>query len=134
MLVMSRLKRYRLLAVLGIAALSGCRTIDDLSDRVGLFQVIDGNQQSVQVGTTAPTPLAVRAADESGQAIQGLEVRWVIGSGGGTLSSATSLTDNTGTATVMYTAPAQPGAVTVRASVPRLTLTFNLLVVLTAGT
>lgn len=117
-----------------IGALPGCREIPDLSDRVGLFQVVEGNTQTIPAGTTAPIPLTVRTFDEPRNPLPGIEVQWVIASGGGTLSSSTSTTDNTGTASVSYTAPAQPGPVTVRATVPpQLTVHFTLTVVAATG-
>ena len=121
-------------AVACIDALPGCRTIPDLSDRVGLFQVIEGNAQTIPAGTTAPIPLTVRTFDEPRNPLPGIEVQWAIAAGGGTLSSLTSTTDNTGTASVMYTAPAQPGTVTVHATVPpELTVHFTLAVVAATG-
>lgn len=121
-------------AVAGILTLAGCRTIPDLSERVGLFQVVDGNTQTIPTGTTAPIPLTVRTFDEPRNPLPGIQVHWVISTGGGTLSSSTSTTDNTGTASVTYTAPAQPGPVTVQATVPpELTVHFTLTVVAATG-
>ena len=121
-------------AVAGFVTLAGCRTIPDLSDRVGLFQVVDGNLQNVPAGTTAPLPLTVRTFDEPRNPLAGIQVKWVITTGGGTLSSSTSTTDNTGTASVMYTAPAQTGPVTVQATVPpELTVHFTLTIVAPTG-
>ena len=122
------------LTLASILAMAGCREIPDLSNRVGFFEVVDGNTQTIPAGTTAPIPLTIRALDELRTPLRGIEVRWIIASGGGALSSSTSTTDNTGTASVTYTAPAQPGPVTVHATVPpELTVHFALAVVTSTG-
>jgi hypothetical protein len=121
-------------AIASTLSLADCRAIPDLSGRVGLFEVAEGNTQTIPAGSTAPVPLAVRTFNESREPIPGIEVRWVIASGGGTLSSSASTTDNAGIASVMYTAPAQPGRITVQATVPpELTVHFTLTVVAPAG-
>jgi len=117
-----------------LVVLAGCRSLPDLSDRVGLFEVVDGNEQILQAGATAATPLAVRALNEPGLPMRGLEVRWSIASGGGRLSTSSSMTDNSGRATVSYTAPAQPGPVVVRATAPpEFSVAFSLTVVAAPG-
>ncbi|MFA6167154.1 MAG: Ig-like domain-containing protein, partial [Gemmatimonadaceae bacterium] len=76
--------------------------------------VVSGDDQSGTVGTTAPQPLVVRATDESGQAVPGVDIIWNK-TNGAALSASSTTTDATGQSSVLVTYPTQPGTFTVSA-------------------
>lgn len=59
-----------------------------------------GSAQTATVGTAVPIAPAVVLRDNRGNPVSGITVTFVIGSGGGTVSSATAVTSNAGIATV----------------------------------
>jgi hypothetical protein len=76
---------------------------------------VAGNGDSVATGQTLT--LIVRATDSYGNPVPGATVNWeVIGSTGGTLSAAASVTDQAGQANVVLTAPPTPKPLAVNAS------------------
>lgn len=75
-----------------------------------------GDAQSGVAGATL-TPLQVSVVDRFGNPVPGAEVQWDITAGTGSLSSASSLSDATGWASVTLTLGATPGPVSVRASI-----------------
>ncbi|MHB1263787.1 MAG: Ig-like domain-containing protein [Gemmatimonadaceae bacterium] len=79
--------------------------------------VVSGSGQSGAVGTPAAQPLVVLVRDEFGGPVAGVDVAWAIASGGGTLGSATTVTDTAGTAQVTYTHGTTPRSVQVTATV-----------------
>jgi hypothetical protein len=72
------------------------------------LEPVSGDGQSALVGTSLPAPLVVRARDAAGNPVAGLAVAWVVGSGGGQLVPATSLTDEQGLASTTWTLGATP--------------------------
>ncbi|HEY0997590.1 MAG TPA: Ig-like domain-containing protein, partial [Gemmatimonadaceae bacterium] len=78
---------------------------------------VSGSGQGGAVGTAAAQPLVARVSDEFGAPVAGATVAWAIGSGGGTLSAASSVTDAEGKAQVSYSYGTTPGAATVTATV-----------------
>jgi Big-like domain-containing protein len=121
--------RLRLAVVMGAAALAGCLSVDNPFDGVALLTLQSGNEQTVPTGGTAALPLVVRTFDSNSDPIEGAEVQWLVASGSGTVSAATSFTDAAGTAQVNFTAGTTPGTVSVRASSEGLSVNFTLLVV-----
>ena len=90
-------------------------------------KIVSGDKQTTVAGTPPALPLIVRVTNSGGTPLGGVTVNWGIGVGGGTLGSATSLTDVNGIAQVIYT----PGtkvdtAAKVIATVQLLTATFTL--------
>ena len=55
------------------------------------------------VGTALAQPVAVHVMDQNGGIVAGATVTWTVVNGAGTTSAATSTTDATGTATVVWT-------------------------------
>jgi len=83
--------------------------------------VVSGDQQTIAEGASAS--LVVKAVDQYGNAVSGVAIAWT-DQGGGLLSSATTLTDDTGQATVMLTADLSPEQYVVVAQASTATVTF----------
>ena len=66
---------------------------------------------------TLAQPFVVAVQDESGSAVEGVQVTFTVTEGGGTLSSTTSTTDANGQASTTLTLGSQPGPNTVEATV-----------------
>ena len=64
---------------------------------------VSGDGQQVLLGQPAPAPLVVLVTSSDGVPLAGVQVNWAVISGGGTLSSSSSTTDQSGNATVMWT-------------------------------
>lgn len=67
-------------------------------------------------GTIFTQQVVVKVTDTYGNAVSGVTVSWAAGSNGGTLSEASSTSDNAGLARVTLTLGATPGVYTVRAT------------------
>jgi hypothetical protein len=76
--------------------------------------VVAGNNQTAVSGSTLPIPLAVRVIDQFGNLAANATVAWT--AGGGTVSSATSISDSNGIAQVAYTLAGRAGAQNVTAT------------------
>ena len=76
-----------------------------------------GNNQTTTVNATLVTPLTVKVTDAAGAAVAGVTVNWVVTSGGGSVTPATSTTDSNGRATTVFTLGSTVGTQTVNASV-----------------
>ena len=108
------------------AALSGCSLNTDVSAPGGLIK-FSGDGQTAAPNTLLPTPLAVMVVTQFGEHIKNATVNWTIDSGGGTLSAASTLTDDSGIATVNYTTGPAPGIASVRVQVHGVRpLTFHI--------
>ncbi|HEV2146740.1 MAG TPA: Ig-like domain-containing protein, partial [Longimicrobiaceae bacterium] len=76
-----------------------------------------GDGQTAPAGSVLPAPLTVKVTDAGGNAVPGAAVSWSVGSGGGSLSPASSVTDASGQASATWTLGAAAGANTATASV-----------------
>ncbi len=80
--------------------------------------IVDGNNQSAQVGAPLAEAVVVRVTDATGRPVAGAEVTFrVTSSSGGELSPATALTDNTGQASAEWALGATAGEQTAEARV-----------------
>jgi adhesin/invasin len=79
--------------------------------------LVSGNNQSASPGQELNDPLVVRLVDEQGNGIPDRAVSWVVGVGGGSVSTTTSTTDGNGEAQVRWTLGAAPGLNTLNAVV-----------------
>ena len=84
--------------------------------------LISGDQQSV-LASTPTAPMVVKAVDANGNAIAGAIVTWATSAG--TLNNTTVTTGADGTAAVILTTSAVPGAYTVTATSGASTITFT---------
>jgi adhesin/invasin len=80
-----------------------------------------GDGQTAVAGTALPTPPAVLVRDANNNAVGGVEVGWSVTAGGGSVASATSVTDASGLASVGWTLGAVAGSNALSASVGALT-------------
>lgn len=84
------------------------------------FQAAAGSGQAGTVGTALAAPIVVRATDASGRGMRGVAVSWSAASGGGTLSTASSVTDDAGEARTQWTLGTAAGEQGVAATVQGL--------------
>ena len=119
--------RLQMLALLMAgAAASGCTLNTDVSQPSAVVKY-GGDQQSAPVNTMLPTPLAVIVTSQFGERLNNIAVNWTIASGGGSLSSSTTQTNDSGIASVDYTTGPVAGPVVIKAQVHGIPpLTFNV--------
>ena len=86
----------------GAAAATAPFTLNAVSENANGISAVSGDGQSGPVGSTLANPLVVLVADAFGNPIPGVAVAWSI-EGGGSISSATTTTDQNGTASVIRT-------------------------------
>jgi len=79
--------------------------------------IVSGDDQTGPVSTELPQQLVIEALDAQSNPVPGVAVTWVIGVGGGSVTPATSNTDQTGRTAAAWTLGTAPGANTVSAVV-----------------
>jgi hypothetical protein len=79
--------------------------------------IVAGDDQTGPVSTELPTGLVVQVKDAGGNPVPGVAVTWVIGTGQGSVTPATSTTDPSGQAAAAWTLGPAPGPNTVSAVV-----------------
>jgi hypothetical protein len=84
------------------------------------LSIVAGANQRDTVGAVLASPYAVRVIDGNSRPVSGVTVRWSVVAGGGTLSTAQSVTDAGGIARVTHRLGASVGTHTVDASVTGL--------------
>lgn len=124
------LKRNVLVLLSAFFAVS-CLSISDPQEGLSLLSIIGGNNQNVQVGAALADPLTVQALDHTATPMSGVTVSWTISSGSGTVSTASSTTDDSGLTSIGFTAPTTSGPVGVRATAGDLRVTFTVNVLTT---
>lgn len=110
---------YRLCALIALAlaaVATACTLETDVSGPGGLIK-FSGDMQTVTTNTMLPTPIAVLVVNQFGERLKNVTVNWTIESGGGSLSAPSSLTDETGLASVDYTSGPTAGEAVIRAQV-----------------
>jgi hypothetical protein len=117
---------FRLAALIGILALVGC-SVTTAPPKPHILGIIGGDQQAAMpAGTDFPTPLTVIVIDQYGFASANVTVTWAVTSGGGSVSAASTQTDDNGTASVTFTAGPVAGSATIDATVTSIgTVTFH---------
>jgi hypothetical protein len=83
---------------------------------------VSGNGQSGEPGEQLAEPLVVRLVDREGNGIPGQAVSWVVGAGGGSLTSTSSITDEDGEARTRWSLGPTAGSNSVSAVVSGLDL------------
>ena len=78
---------------------------------------VSGDDQSAQPGQELPDPLVVQLLDAAGNGVPNRAVSWVVASGGGSASPATSTTDENGRASTRWTLGGSEGDNTLNAVV-----------------
>ncbi|MBK7905105.1 MAG: hypothetical protein IPJ78_00915 [Gemmatimonadetes bacterium] len=100
----------------------------DIQPRAQALQFVSGNNQSGTFNTPLSQPLVVRVNATDGQGMAGVAVNFAVTSGGGSVSSASVVTDASGLAQVTWTVGSGLGAQTVTATATGLVgspLTFT---------
>lgn len=124
----------RRLAILALALLASggataCLDKDLTTPRPSRLESEGGNGQTVEPLMRAANPLVVQVLDQYFNVMSGVTVKWAVVSGGGTVSSESTVTGADGLTQVFYTAGSSEGFVGVSATVEGLgTITFTLLV------
>ena len=81
------------------------------------LSIVSGDNQAGLTGETLTNPFVVEVRDENGNPLEGVTVTFTVSAGGGTLSAGAVTTDANGRAGSTLTLGADPGTVTVEASV-----------------
>ena len=81
------------------------------------FWIITGDKQQGLIGEALPNPIIVEVRDQSGAPMPDVEVTFSVGSGGGTLSVTSAMTDNDGRAESILTLGTDPGTNSVEVAV-----------------
>jgi hypothetical protein len=71
------------------------------------LELVSGNNQSAAAGAELQDPLVVRLLDDAGNGVPNRAVSWVVATGGGSVNSVTSNTDENGRASTRWTLGAQ---------------------------
>jgi hypothetical protein len=80
------------------------------------IMVVSGGNQTAVV-TSALSPIVVEVKDADDRAVRGADVSWVVTSGGGTVSAASTRTDRSGRAEVLWTLGTEAGTSRLSAAV-----------------
>lgn len=100
------------------AALAGCVGAAPVNTGTPTLEIVSGNDQSADVGTTLALPFVVIVKDANRDPMAGVTVTFELQSGGGSLSTASIETDGEGLAQTTLTVGALSGPNTVIASAP----------------
>lgn len=93
-----------ILAFLLLALPAACSDDTNRPSRVATsIEVVDGDDQAASAGAALAGPLVVRVRDQSGKPMPGARVTWEVTGGGGSLSVASSDTDDGGLARAEWT-------------------------------
>jgi hypothetical protein len=127
------------MAFAALGALSACDSDDFVNVITPIATTLTINApsdgQTGVVGQALATPLSVHVTDVRGNAVAGATVSWAVVGGGGTLSAATSVSDLSGDATIVWTLPNLAGAYQVQASLANgNSVTFNATATAAAAT
>ena len=107
-----------LLGAFATAALAGCSKEPPTEPRIVSLSLVSGNGQSGFVGGLLTQPLVVRAADQDGVPVSGVQINWVVVTGGGVATPPEAITDAEGLSAATYRLGALLGQQTVSASLP----------------
>lgn len=110
-----------LVAATALLAIGCSDSTSPVDNRATSITLQDGSNQTGQIGTTLAQPLRVLVQNAAGQPVSGVAVQWAVLSGGGTLTSQSSSTDQSGIAAEVYTLGPTAGAQQVTATVAGLT-------------
>ena len=80
--------------------------------------MVSGNNQDALVGSPLPQQLVVRATDDNGAPVAGVEITFTVTAGGGTVQPGIATTGINGSASATWTLGAAAGAQTLSATAP----------------
>ena len=127
-MTLNRLTRWtpRTLAFAAVLLFAGCLSIDQDQSGIAVLLIVSGNNQSLTVNSTNAAPLVVRALDNSAAPLPGATVTWSITQGTGTVSAATTLTDDAGQTSVTFNPGTSTGTNQIKATAEGLSVTFTI--------
>jgi hypothetical protein len=101
----------------GMATLAACGSANDGYDPSvpTSIELVSGSGQSADAGSPVNDLLTIKTLNFVGDPIEGVEVQWFVNSGGGIVSSTTSVTDANGLAQVSWVLGPTVGNQTVQA-------------------
>jgi hypothetical protein len=95
--------RRMLYLLLCAATLGACNSDDDYDATVPTDMALDkGDAQVGDAGAALPESLSVRITNLKGDPVEGVTVEWQVLTGGGAVSSPTSVTSATGVAQTLF--------------------------------
>jgi hypothetical protein len=102
------------------ATLSGCSLNTDIGGPTAIV-ILNGQNQTAATSTTLPTPFTVVVVGSFNVPMPDQPVTWtIVAPGTGSLSTASSVTDQNGLASTTYTTGTTAGTVQIQASSPSL--------------
>jgi hypothetical protein len=114
---------------LGAAAIGGCTLDTDVTAPGGLLKV-SSDPQAVAVNAVLANDLTVLVVNQFGERLKNVAVAWGIETGGGSISATSVLSDDSGLASVSYTAGPTAGQAVVSAAVSRVpAVRFNIVII-----
>ncbi len=119
---MPRTRIQPLLALAAVLTLSACGGGNlvlpgDVAAPSDLVMVA-GDGQSARTGSELPASLVVRVVDDQGNPVPAATVTWSVAAGGGTISPASTATDDQGLVSARWTLGPTPGPNSADATVP----------------
>ena len=127
--------QIKTLTIVCVLALSACTLSTDTdAPRPYILGIVSGHQLHVAAGAELSEPLGVVVIDQYGNAMHDITVAWAITAGGGSLTAAggasgtslSTLTNENGNTSVVYTAGPTAGPASITATVSGIgTLTFT---------
>jgi hypothetical protein len=119
----------RSLTGLMVVAVIGACTLNTDVSAPGALLKYGGDAQTAPANTVLPTDMTVLVVNQFGERLKNVTVNWSIAAGGGTLSSNSTPTDDSGLAAVTYTTGPTAGTAVVRVQVhgpPPITFTATI--------
>lgn len=108
---------FRAAALIVCTVALGACSLTTAHEGPSTMAVVSGDAQTAPPNTALPEPLVVVVVNQFGEALKDVKVTWAIVNGGGTLSVGSSLSDDSGKASVNYTTGPTAGAVIITATV-----------------
>ncbi len=125
-----RLAAPRALLLSSLFLFAGCLSLDvEQPKGINVLVIVSGQGQTIPLGSTTSNPLVVRGFDSNAVPVPNEPITWKVTQGTGTISAATTLTDETGQTSVKFTPGATTGENRVTASGSNVLVTFILTVV-----
>lgn len=109
--------KLALATAVGVVTLAACGSANDGYDPSvpTTVEMVGGNNQSGDAGTTLPDLLTIKTTNFVGDPVSGVTVEWFVLNNSGTLSATSSVTDVNGLAQVSWTLGDRVGGQAVQA-------------------
>ncbi len=93
---------------------------------VSTITILNGNNQTVTVGSAFPQSLTIQIKDASNNPITGVSVNFAVTSGNASINPTSAVTDSQGRASTIATASQNAGSIVVTASYASVSIPFSL--------